>query len=55
MVEQVLLAYIDEVNDEYYASYECDGGNDTIELKAEDLVPLPITPAELRQASIKVC
>lgn len=52
---EALQAFIDEVNDEYYASYECDGNELVIELRAEDLVPLPFKPCELKQAFIKVC
>lgn len=54
MIEAILQAFIDEVNDEYYVSYECDGGNDVIELTDTDMVLLPFKPSELKQSSIRV-
>ena len=53
-VDTALQVFIDETRDEYYAAYECTGGEELIELQVWDLVPLPFTPAELKQGHIKV-
>lgn len=53
-IETAIQAFIDEVNDEYYADYNCTGGEEIIELQMWELVPLPFTPNELKQARIRV-